>query len=134
MMVAWSAVVEAEQVHDGGLQVVDVDRVFGDAEAEFVGAAELEAPFDAAAGKPHREGVGIVIASEDGALGGASFAEGSATEFAAPDNQRVVEQAALAQIVDQRGDRLVHRGAFVGESLAEAGALAGAVVVPTPIE
>ena len=32
-------VVEAEQVQDRGLQVVDVDLVLGDAEAEFVGLA-----------------------------------------------------------------------------------------------
>ena len=32
-------VVEAEQVQDRGLQVVDVDRVLDDVEAEVVGAA-----------------------------------------------------------------------------------------------
>ena len=32
-------VVEAEQVQDGGVQVVDVDLALDDAEAEFVGRA-----------------------------------------------------------------------------------------------
>jgi len=32
-------VVEAEEVHDGGLEVVDVDFVLGDAEAKLVGLA-----------------------------------------------------------------------------------------------
>ena len=32
-------VVQAQQVQDRGLQVVDVDRVFDDVEAQFVGRA-----------------------------------------------------------------------------------------------
>jgi hypothetical protein len=42
-------VVEAEQVEDGRLEVVDVDLVGGDMEAEVVGGAVAEPGFDAAA-------------------------------------------------------------------------------------
>ena len=35
------------------------------------------------------------------------FAHRRAAEFAAPDDQRVVQQAALLQVADQRGRRLV---------------------------
>ncbi len=38
-------VIEAEEVHDGGLQVVDVDLVLHAAETHLVGLAELEAAF-----------------------------------------------------------------------------------------
>jgi len=37
-------VVEAEQVEQGGVQVVDVDLVLGGVEAELVGLAEGEPP------------------------------------------------------------------------------------------
>ena len=47
-----------------------------------------------------------------------------AAELAAPDDQRVVEQAALLQVVDQRGGRLVGVLALAGDLLA-AGCRAG---------
>ena len=45
-------VVEAEQVQDRGVQVVDVDFVGGRVEAELVGLAERGAGLHAAAGQP----------------------------------------------------------------------------------
>ena len=39
-----AAVVEAEQVQDRGVQVVDVDRVFDDVPADLVGLAESGRP------------------------------------------------------------------------------------------
>ena len=42
-----------------------------------------------------REAVGVVIAAQHVAARGAAFAERRAAELAAPDDQRVVEQAAL---------------------------------------
>ena len=47
--------VEAHQVEDGGLEVVDVDLVLGDVEAEVVGFAVGDAGLDAAAGEEERE-------------------------------------------------------------------------------
>ena len=37
-----------------------------------------------------------------------------AAELAAPDDQRLVEQAAALQVLEQAGDRLVHRAAGLG--------------------
>ena len=62
-------------------------------------------PRDAAAGQPHGEAVGVVVAAVR-PLGGRR-----AAELAAPDHQRVVEQAARLQVVQQAGDRLVGRQA-----------------------
>ena len=42
-------VVHAQDVQDGGLEIVDVDGVLGDAIPEFVGGAVDVAAFDAAA-------------------------------------------------------------------------------------
>ena len=96
-------VVEAQQVQDRGVQVVDVDAVLGDVEAELVAFAERDARLDAAAGEPHGEGVGVMVA----AVVAAALDHRRAAELAAPDHERVVQQAALLQIGDQGGAGLV---------------------------
>jgi hypothetical protein len=73
----------------------------------LVGLAELEPALHAAAGHQDGEAVRVVVASEDLTLRGAAFAEGRASELAAPDDEGVVEESALLEVVDERGDRLV---------------------------
>jgi hypothetical protein len=51
-------VVETEQVHHRGLEVVNVNFVLGDAETEFVGAAVVESSLHTAAGHEERVAVG----------------------------------------------------------------------------
>ena len=94
--------VEAEQVQDRRVQVVDVDLILRDVEAELVGLADSDAGLHAAAGHPHGEGVRMMVAAV-----GAALHHRRAAKLAAPDHQRVVEQAALLQILDQRGAGLV---------------------------
>ena len=78
-------------------------RILDGGAAEFVGLADADAALDAAAGQPHGEAVGVVVAAGAlGVLGGRLPAE-----LAAPDDQRLVEQAALLQVLEQAGDRLV---------------------------
>ena len=98
-----AVVVDAAQVQHGGVQVVDVDilAVFQVAVAQFVGAAVGEPALDAAAGHPDGEAVDVMIAAD-------ALAHRRAAEFAAPDDQRVVEQAALLEVVHQGGAGLVH--------------------------
>ena len=60
-------VVEAETVEDGGLEVVDVDRVFSDVESEVVGGTVGSAWADPAAGHPHGVGLGVVVAAHGAA-------------------------------------------------------------------
>lgn len=57
-------VVEAHEVQDRGVEVVDMDFTGVDAEAEFVGAAVDVAGLDAATGHPHCEGVDVVIPTD----------------------------------------------------------------------
>ena len=59
---------------------------------------------DAAAGQPHGEAVEVVVAADEFA---ARFAHRRAAELAAPDDERVVEQPALLEVGEQRGDGLV---------------------------
>ena len=79
------------------MEALDVERFFDRGGADFVGRADADAAFDAAAGHPHREAVGIVVAAGAGAV----FGGGLAAEFAAPDDERFLEQAALLEIVNQ---------------------------------
>src|SRR5437870_8975373 len=48
-------VVKAEEVQQRGVQVVDVDTIFGHVESELVGLAQSGPGLDAAAGQPHRK-------------------------------------------------------------------------------
>ena len=113
-------VVEAEEVEDGGVEVVDVDFVFDGVEAEFVGFSVGEAAFDAASGEDHGEGVGVVVSAVV-----AELVHGGAAEFAAPDDEGFVEHAALFEVGDEGGAGLVDVEAIFGESFGE-----GAVLVP----
>ena len=126
--------VEAEKVHHRCLEVVHVDFVFSDAEAELVGAAVVESGLHAAAGHEEGVAVGVVVAAQHGAGGGAAFAEGGAAKFAAPDDESVVQQAALLEVFDEGGDGLVGGSHLGGEAGGDAAALAGAVEVPAPVE
>lgn len=60
-------VIEAEEVEHGGLNVVDVDRVFDDIETELIGGTDGLAAFNAAAGHPDGEGLRVVVATEGAA-------------------------------------------------------------------
>lgn len=81
-------VVHAEEVEDGGPEVVDRADIGDGMVAEFIGGSVHVAWADAAAGEPEAEAEGIVVASV------ASLAEGSAAEFAAEDDEGFVEEAA----------------------------------------
>ena len=75
-----------------------------------------------------------MVAAQQFRAGGAAFAERRAAELAAADDQRVVEQAALLQILDQGRDRLVHRRAFLRQTILDVRFALGAVEIPAPIE
>ena len=93
-------VIETEQVEDGGLKVMDVDAVLDWVEPEFVGFAEGDAGADPAAGKPHGVSINVMVAAHIVAADVPDFAHRRATELAAPDDERVIEQAAPFQIAD----------------------------------
>src|SRR6185503_8756595 len=80
------------------------------AEAERIGRAVHVASLDAAAGEPGRETPVVVIAAIDAArvrTGRRQLDRRRAAEFAAPDDERVVEHAALLEVPEQGADRLI---------------------------
>ena len=89
--------VQAELVQYRRVDVGDVVAIFDGVETQFIGRAVGDAAFDAAAGEESGEALGVVVAA------GAFCARGSA-EFGAPDDDGVVEEAALLEIFDQSGD------------------------------
>src|SRR6266540_1420463 len=56
-------VVEAHQVQDRRVQVMDVHAVLDGGDAELIGGAVNVATLDAASGQPHREAGAVVIAA-----------------------------------------------------------------------
>src|SRR5947209_8453362 len=75
--------------------------IFDGVEAEFVGGAVDHAPFDAPACEPGREAVDVMIPAI------AALSAWRAAELGGEDNDRVIEQAAPLQILQQRGDGLI---------------------------
>ena len=75
-------------------------------EPEFVGCAVGDAAFDAAAGKPGGEGIGVVVAT----WLCSNLGNWQATEFTAADNQCLIEHATLLEVCEQRCNRLIDLG------------------------
>ena len=55
-------VIEAEEMEDGCVQIVDVNFVGDGLETKFVGRTMNHAAFDPAASEPHGKAIGVVIA------------------------------------------------------------------------
>src|SRR5262245_21342546 len=92
-------VVDAEEVQKGRLEVVDVDRVFGHAHPQFVRFAITDAGLHPAASHPEREGVGMMVAAPLGAIVQVALQERRTAEFAPPDDERFVQQAAGLEVL-----------------------------------
>src|SRR5262245_36098131 len=87
-------VLEAQQMQNGRVDVVHVRAGFDGAKTEFVRVTENLPRLHAAAGKPHRECFDVMIA----ARGLSVLTHRRPAKFPAPNDQRVVEQAARFEI------------------------------------
>src|SRR5262245_17001234 len=95
-------------------------------ETELVGTAVHHAALEPATGQPGGEAEGAVVPPV------APLGAGGATELAAPYHQRLVEEAAPLEVLEQPGDRLVGlpaehavRGLEVGVTIPITGPLTG---------
>ena len=99
-------VIEAEQVQDRGVQVMDMHRFFDGLVAEIVGRAVDHASLDAAAGQPDGKAPVIVVATPAGSA--VDHLDGRRpAELAAAENQRLLEQPALFEVGQQCRDPLI---------------------------
>ena len=99
--------IDAQAVEDGRLQIVHVDRIFGDVVSVVVGLAERDAGLDPAACHPDGKAAPVVVAAI--VVGGeAALTIHGTSKLAAPDHQRVIEHSALLKIDDESSRSLVH--------------------------
>src|SRR5215510_4333156 len=94
-------------MQDRRVDVVDVRPFFNRAQPDLIRGADDLSAFDTAAGHPHRETPGVVVAPV------AFLVEWRAAEFTAPYDQRRIEQSARLQIGQQSGDWLIGAGAHL---------------------
>ena len=114
-------VVDAHQVKYGGVQVIHVYDVFHGVIAQLVGGAVAGASLNAAAGKPHAEALDMMIAP-------AALRHRRATEFRAPQDERVFPQTGALEVLDECGATLIHQ---LGGGLHSA--LDVAVMIPATV-
>ena len=127
--------IEAEEGEDGGVEVVWADLVDDGFVAEFVGGTVGVSWAGTAACHPDGEGGGVVVASDEGHFATAAvFAHGGAAEFAAPDDEGIVEEAAAAEVGEEGVAGLVDAAAFVLEAVVEGFFASGTVAIPAPVE
>lgn len=105
------------------MEIVQVDFIFRGKPSVVIRGAVSCASLHSRTGEPHGEAFRIVIASIASALRG-----WGASEFAAPNHQRVLEQAARLQIPEQAGNRLVNLRRILGVTLSQI-----AVLIPLDI-
>ena len=120
MAVGEPLVIETEQVQDRGMEVADVHWVLDDVVGEVVGLAVDPSPLRAAAGHPHREAPWVVVAAVV-VFGESTLGIDGATKLTSPDYQRVVEEAASLQILDQAIAGLIDVFAAVPEPAHDVG-------------
>ena len=94
-------VVDAEEVEESGVKIVDVHGFFGGLEAEVVSFAVGHAAFDSAASHPHEEAVWVMVSAIS------VFADGGASEFSTPDDEGFFQEAAIFEVGEEGGDGLV---------------------------
>jgi len=113
MTIRQSFVVEAEQMQNGRMQIMDANPVLDRSESKVIGRSVGLASTDATASQPHREAIVVVISACP------AFRNWRATEFTSPDNERFLKQAATFQIAQQGGGRLINLPTQAGDRLVD---------------
>ena len=92
MMIGEPGVIEAHEMQDRSVQVVDVNFVLNGVPAKLIGGAMHHAAFHTATGHPHRKAERMVLPAIR------TFGRGRSPKFASPKNERVFEQTATLQV------------------------------------
>src|SRR5690348_5123357 len=120
-------VINAQNVQDCCLQVVDVDTAFGNIESEIVRAAmHVSGPY-ASTRHPKGENPAVMVAAVGRGFR-RSLRIGRAPEFTTPDDECILEQSALFQIENQSSRGLIRIAGEGRQFLGQAG-----VVVPSTV-
>src|SRR6185295_12618963 len=106
--------IEPQLMEHGRVEVGDVVTLLGRVEADLVRRAVDDAALDAAARQPGREAVRMVLAAVRSRL-----AARRPAELRRPDHERLVEQSAPLEVLQEPGDGTVHFRADLRVALAE---------------
>src|SRR5207247_8997123 len=106
--------VESQLAQHGGVDVGDVVAVLHGVEADLVSGPVHDAAFDAAAGQPGAEALGMMVAA-------VALRARRATELRAPDHDCLIQHAALLEVLEQTGDGLIHLSGETAVVLLDAG-------------
>ena len=100
-------VIQAEQMQQGDVQILDRMHHLHRGVADLIGRADHMASLHSASGEEHRLRVGIVVAADRDATSSMMIV-GAPAELPEPHHKGLVEQAPLLEILDQRSDGLVN--------------------------
>src|SRR5262245_38799218 len=96
--------VESEQMENRRVDVMHMCSFLYGVEAKLVRLPENRARFHAGAGEPHGKCVNMMISAGRVSI----LTHGGTAKLTAPDNQRVLQQSAGLQILDESSLPLVH--------------------------
>src|SRR4029078_7895478 len=96
-----AGVVNAKEMQNGRVGVMDMTQVVRDGSPNLVGLAVSDTAFHGAAGKPRREAGPVMAAAFRTVLAGGS------AKFGSPHDKCFVEHAAALEVFQQTSDRLV---------------------------
>ena len=100
-------VIQTEQMQQGDMQILDRMYHIHRGVADLIGCADHMASLHSASGEKHRLRVGIVVTADRDATSSMMIV-GAPAELPEPHHKRLVEQAPLLEILDQRSDGLVN--------------------------
>src|SRR5262245_34179367 len=86
-----------------GMDIGHVVTILNRVKSQFVGCAMSDSTLDSGSCHPDGKAERVVIAPTPGA-----FHPRGASEFRAPDDDRLIQQSPLLQILEQPGDRLIN--------------------------
>ena len=122
--VSQARVIETHQVQDCRIEIVNMHRVAHDVESKLVGFTVGHSRSDAASCQPNGVRSIVMVATII-----ASLNHRGSAEFTAPYHQCIFEQAALLEVLDERGSCLICIVAISGES-----GLQSSMLVPRLVE
>ena len=94
--------VQAEEMQDGRVEVMDVHHVFDGLVAEFIGRAEAETSLHARTGQPRGETLRVMVATFSSFL-----KRRHPAEFRGPEDERIIQQSTRFQVDQKRRARAV---------------------------
>ncbi len=99
-------VIDSQEMEKGRMEIANVHSIGNDVVPPGAGFSERDAWFHAASRHPHAEASGMMVTAVIGCCQ-LALRVIRAAKFATPDHQRVLEHAALLQILQECGGRLI---------------------------